>query len=109
MATRASAEVQSAFTYIDWSALLEAEDGAEFPVRADGRVDIAKRVQGRKPEDADYDTKVHVIVQVGERFFRKNGWLSNSSHCFGYDDGDLTWDAGLDEVKPQIKPTTYYE
>lgn len=62
----------------------------------------------RPPEPAEYDSygettseRIYMIVKVGDRFFKKEGWRSSY--------GGTDWDGECREVQPEPKTVVVYD
>lgn len=99
-------EVVQATKFIDWSELLDAADGTTFPIVINGEVVTATKVHSDGQEH-DYDENdLFVVIEVQGRYFRKNGWGVNGSHCYG--DYTPSWESSLNEVSPATKTVTVW-
>ena len=101
-------DVQVALRVINWTVVREMADGEEFGVVLDGQHRTAIKRQSDTHHDSDYETDIYVVVEIDGQFFKKTGWNSSSSHCYGYGDEDVTWSDGLTEVRPDVRPITHY-
>lgn len=100
-------EFEQALKFVDWSALQESPDGETFPVKLWGEYVTATKVHSEGYEDSDDETDLVVVVEVGGRFFRKEGWSMVGSHCYG--DYEPSWNSGLTEVYPKEQDVTVWE
>ena len=101
-------DVQRALRVINWTVVRDMEDGETFGVVLDGQHKNVSKMQSDDHRDNDYDTDIYVVVAIDGQYFKKTGWNSNSSHCYGYGDEDVTWSEGLTEVHPDVRPITHY-
>src|SRR5579863_9474310 len=102
-----TSDAQKALRFTDWSTLLAAGVDTSFPVLVDGEPVTATVVDTRDNEDYDNDRKIHVVVKIGDQFFKKEGWGDSSSYCYG--EGEDQWESGVTEVRPVEKRVVYYE
>ena len=66
----------------------------------DGTEELVEFKDGKMPAEGGGE-EIWVVVQIGEQFFRKDGYYM--SHDGAY------WDGDLHEVKPETRPVTFYE
>lgn len=98
----------NALKFVNWDNLVDVEDGFEFAVIAEGEPVIARKVHSEKKYDYDYDRKLVVVVQIGEQFYRRTGWLRNESHC-SWDGEESRWHNDITEVRARTETVTLYE
>ena len=102
-----TSEAILATRYTDWTTLLSAGPGTAFPVILDGEPVTATVVEVNDREDSDNERNIHVVIKLGDQYFKKSGWGDSSSYCYG--DGSDSWESGLTEVRPVEKAVVYYE
>ena len=66
----------------------------------DGTDVLVEYKDGKMPAEGGGED-IWVVVQIGDQFFRKDGYYM--SHDGAY------WDGDLHEVKPETRPVTFYE
>jgi hypothetical protein len=101
-------DVEKALKVINWTIVRDMADGEEFGIVLDGQHKTVVKLQSDDHRDSDYERDIYVVVGIGGQFFKKTGYMSSDSHCYGYGDEDVTWNHGLSEVRPDVRPVTHY-
>lgn len=99
-------EAERVFKHVDWSDLLESEDGTPFAVLVNGEPTVARVVQTTDDRDDENDRDIAVVVEIDGQYFRKEGYGSVGSHCYG--EYTPSW-YGLKAVRPRETVVTVYD